>query len=70
MYKEEYKDCKSIRARFHQYFIFGNETDCTQWERDYKNCIKYTENNDRKAGEELMESEQSRREERLRVTLR
>ena len=37
MYKEEYKDCKSIKARFHQYFIFGETLDCEQWKIDYDN---------------------------------
>jgi hypothetical protein len=41
MYKEEYSDCTSIKARFHQYFVFGKTIDCSQWERDFSSCVKW-----------------------------
>jgi hypothetical protein len=41
MYKEEYSDCTSIKARFHQYFIFGKTVDCSQWKRDFDNCVRW-----------------------------
>ncbi|XP_026469636.1 UPF0545 protein C22orf39 homolog [Ctenocephalides felis] len=66
MYDEEYDDCRSIKARFHQYFIFGKELDCEQWKTDYNNCIKYTKNNDLQAAQELIDSETNRRRERLK----
>ena len=40
-YKDEHSECKSIKGRFHQYFIHGDTIDCTQWETDYENCMKY-----------------------------
>lgn len=49
MYKEEYKDCKSIKARFHQYFIFGETVDCEQWKIDYDNCNLWSEHKDKEA---------------------
>nr|CAD7589160.1 unnamed protein product [Timema genevievae] len=42
IYKEEYSDCTSIKARFHQYFIYGEMVDCSQWKKDFKNCSKWT----------------------------
>lgn len=41
MYKEEYSECTSIKARFHQYFIFGKSVDCSQWKRDFQNCVHW-----------------------------
>lgn len=41
MYKDEYDDCTSIKARFHQYFIFGEILDCEQWKTDYHNCYQW-----------------------------
>ncbi|KAK9512193.1 hypothetical protein O3M35_000663 [Rhynocoris fuscipes] len=67
LYEEEYKDCKSIRSRFHQYFIYGSLSDCTQWKRDYDNCIRWRENNNKNACRELIEVEMSRRIERLKA---
>lgn len=67
MYKEEYEDCTSLKARFHQYFIHGKSTDCTQWKRDYDNCVKYEENKDQKAGAQLIKSEEIRRQIRLQA---
>lgn len=67
LYKEEYDDCKSLKARFHQYFIHGESTDCLQWKRDYDSCVRFEENaNDLKAAEEIIVSEAKRREDRLR----
>ncbi|XP_055928403.1 uncharacterized protein LOC129959545 isoform X2 [Argiope bruennichi] len=45
-YKEEYKDCKSIKARFHQYFVYGDTVDCTQWKNDYMNCMHFRKKHD------------------------
>lgn len=41
IYKSEYDDCVSTRARFHQYFVFGEQIDCTQWKTDYLNCYQW-----------------------------
>ncbi|PSN39173.1 hypothetical protein C0J52_20383 [Blattella germanica] len=49
LYKEEYSDCTSIKARFHQYFIHGESVDCSQWKRDYDNCVRWENNKNSKA---------------------
>lgn len=41
MYNEEYNDCTSIKARFHQYFIYGETIDCSQWKRDFNSCVRW-----------------------------
>ncbi|XP_014240098.1 UPF0545 protein C22orf39 homolog [Cimex lectularius] len=65
VYNDEYKDCKSIKARFHQQFVYGSFVDCSQWKRDYNNCEKWNTKKNKKAVEELIESEVARRKERL-----
>ncbi|XP_053965723.1 UPF0545 protein C22orf39 homolog [Anastrepha obliqua] len=66
-YKEEYDDCTSIKARFHQYFIHGENIDCSQWKTDYNNCERYTNSNkkDVAAGEAVIRSEAERRRKRM-----
>ena len=49
MYKEEYSECTSIKARFHQYFIFGKSVDCSQWKRDFENCVLWRDNHNSNA---------------------
>lgn len=68
MYKDEYDDCTSFKARFHQYFINGENTDCTQWKTDYKNCLRYREsnNNDVDSGVAVIKSEEERRLKRFK----
>ncbi|EDS30746.1 conserved hypothetical protein [Culex quinquefasciatus] len=68
LYNEEFDDCTSIKARFHQYFIHGSSVDCTQWKRDFDNCVRFEKNpHDTKSALELIESERSRRTERMRA---
>lgn len=66
MYKEEHKECRSIRGRFHQYFVFGELLDCTQWKIDYDNCYLWNKYNNEKAYEDLVNSEKTRRFNRLK----
>ena len=67
-YKEEYSDCTSIKARFHQYFIYGEPIDCSQWKRDYDNCCRFEDNpEDYRSAKELIESEKERRRQRLKA---
>uniref|UniRef100_A0A1B0BR54 Synaptic plasticity regulator PANTS n=1 Tax=Glossina palpalis gambiensis TaxID=67801 RepID=A0A1B0BR54_9MUSC len=63
VYKDEYDDCTSIKARFHQYFIHGESIDCTQWHNDFRNCVQYEESkgNDLTAGQAVINSEEERR---------
>ncbi|KAK5645522.1 hypothetical protein RI129_006822 [Pyrocoelia pectoralis] len=65
-YLEDYKDCRSISARFHQYFIYGKTLDCSQWRRDYDNCKKWEDNKDTKAANSVIKSDTERRMQRLR----
>ncbi|CRL01529.1 CLUMA_CG014169, isoform A [Clunio marinus] len=67
LYKEEYKDCKSIKGRFHQYFVHGDSLDCSSWEHDFENCLKYEKNDDLKAAKNVIDSEASRRKERMKA---
>ncbi|XP_001238387.3 UPF0545 protein C22orf39 homolog [Anopheles gambiae] len=68
LYNEEYEDCTSVKARFHQYFIHGESIDCNQWKRDFDNCVRFEKNaTDTKSALELIRSEQKRREERMRA---
>jgi len=66
-YREEYNDCKSIKARFHQYFVHGETLDCNQWNEDYNNCCAWGNKEDIKALKELTESEQVRAKTRLKA---
>ncbi|GAB0090922.1 UPF0545 protein C22orf39 homolog [Sergentomyia squamirostris] len=66
LYQQEFRDCKSIKARFNQYFIYGETIDCSQWGKDYENCRKYEEKNDIVAGKALLDSEEERRRKRMR----
>ncbi|GLV32461.1 uncharacterized protein CBL_00829 [Carabus blaptoides fortunei] len=67
MYREEYNDCRSVKGRFHQYFIHGETKDCGQWKKDFDNCSKWKDANDLKAANEVLESEKERRKERLKA---
>lgn len=40
---------KGVRARLHQYFIFGERVDCSQWKKDYENCIEFRHKKNTKA---------------------
>ncbi|VVC96922.1 UPF0545 protein C22orf39 homolog [Leptidea sinapis] len=70
IYEDEYDECTSIKARFHQYFVYGETLDCNQWKRDYDNCCKWRDDKDIKAGVALINSEKERRMQRLRAHYR
>ena len=55
-----------MKARFHQYFIFGESQDCTRWKKDYKNCQLWEDKQDLKAATEVIKSEERRRLARLK----
>ncbi|KAL7637065.1 UNVERIFIED_CONTAM: hypothetical protein RMT77_012823 [Armadillidium vulgare] len=65
LYKREYKDCKGIRERFHQYFTEGEFSDCSQWKKDYDSCLIYRKTQDLNALTEIIKSELDRKEKRL-----
>lgn len=66
-YQEEYKDCKSMKGRFYEKFIYGEvqTARCEQWLTDYKNCLQYKKNQSLVAADELIASEKERRRVRL-----
>lgn len=64
---EEYRDCRSIKARFQQYFVQGELLDCSSWEHDFENCSKFDEENDMKAAKKIIDNEASRRKERMKA---
>lgn len=67
VYKEEYRECKSFRGRFNQYFIFGEYLNCDQWGEDYNNCQKHSWLNDKEAAKLVIRSELSRRAVRIKA---
>lgn len=64
---EEYRDCRSIKARFQQYFVHGDSLDCSSWEHDFEDCIKFEEKGDLKAATNVIENEATRRKERMKA---
>jgi len=63
--KTELKECKRVKGRFHQYFIYGHTLDCDHWQRDYQTCLLFRQTREAKYRDELLASEQSRRAARL-----
>lgn len=62
---EEYRDCRSIKARFQQYFVHGDVLDCSSWEHDFEDCVKFEEKDDLKAAKNVINNEESRRKDRM-----
>ncbi|CAL8102750.1 unnamed protein product [Orchesella dallaii] len=67
IYKDEYKDCKSFRARFNQYFVDGKTSDCTGWKEDYDNCVLWEDKDDVDALNKVIASEKKRVQKRLKA---
>lgn len=59
-YKDEYKECKKILSRLHQYFIFGKSIDCSQWNTDYQNCMDYRSKKSVDSLQRVIDSEMKR----------
>ncbi|KAL7041937.1 hypothetical protein ACKWTF_000964 [Chironomus riparius] len=66
IYKEEYKDCKSIKARFQQYFVTGDILDCSSWAHDLNDCINFEDKGDYSAGKRVIDNEDDRRSDRMK----
>uniref|UniRef100_T1JLU5 Synaptic plasticity regulator PANTS n=1 Tax=Strigamia maritima TaxID=126957 RepID=T1JLU5_STRMM len=60
VYSDEYSDCKSFKARFHQYFIHGETTDCSQWKKDHENCMDWRKNRNADSLKSVIQSEETR----------
>ncbi|KAH9518667.1 hypothetical protein Btru_005916 [Bulinus truncatus] len=67
VYKDEYKDCKSLLSRVYQYYIDGSRQDCSQWLTDFNNCMKFRQTRDQLAAAALISVEQQRRKQRLQL---
>ncbi|XP_078522461.1 synaptic plasticity regulator PANTS [Lissotriton helveticus] len=65
-YWSEWKNCKSLRNRFHYYYTFGEMPSCQQWKTDYTACREWEKKHSPAAKEALCRSEQSRLEEKKR----
>lgn len=63
---EEYKECKSIKGRFQQYFVNGDILDCSSWIQDINDCINFEEKGDYNAAKRIIEHESERRNERMK----
>ncbi|XP_051169831.1 uncharacterized protein LOC127287113 [Leptopilina boulardi] len=66
-YKDEYLDCTSMKSRFHQYFVFGETIDCSQWRTDYDNCEKWNKSKNTEAFDAIVTSETERRFKRFKA---
>nr|XP_057926392.1 UPF0545 protein C22orf39 homolog [Doryrhamphus excisus] len=67
-YWSEYRHCKSLRNRFHQYYTYGTSPSCKQWEEDYYNCTMWEKNKGTEAKEALLRSEGNRVSEQRKFT--
>ncbi|KAG5676280.1 hypothetical protein PVAND_006128 [Polypedilum vanderplanki] len=64
-YKEEYKECRSIKGRFQQYFVNGDILDCSSWQHDLNDCINFEEKGDFRSAKRVIDNENLRRKERM-----
>lgn len=69
-YWDEFKECSRIRSRIHQYFIYGRTQDCSQWNRDYNNCISFRKKKDVDSLNSLIASEEKRVKKRMSNSIR
>ncbi|KAF2347706.1 Protein of unknown function DUF3128 [Trinorchestia longiramus] len=64
-YKDEYRECRRWRSRFHQYFIAGQGVDCTGYIQQHRHCQLYTQSGDTEALKSLVNIEVARIRTRL-----
>ena len=65
-YQEELKACRSVRGRFHQYYVSGETADCSQWRDNLADCRLWEEKAEPEAAARIMEREGARIADRLR----
>uniref|UniRef100_A0A8C5MHL5 Synaptic plasticity regulator PANTS n=1 Tax=Leptobrachium leishanense TaxID=445787 RepID=A0A8C5MHL5_9ANUR len=65
-YWAEWKHCRSLRNRFHNYYTHGTAPECQQWKLDYKACREWEETASTQAKDALQQSEKNRLEEQQR----
>ncbi|ESO09329.1 hypothetical protein HELRODRAFT_73582, partial [Helobdella robusta] len=66
IYLDEYKECTSVRGRFHQRYTEGDVKECFHWKQDHANCKLYEKNKDLKALASIIKHEEDMRAERLK----
>lgn len=49
VYWSEFKHCKSLFNRFHEYYTYGKSPDCQQWKQDYYTCKEWEKNHSTQA---------------------
>ncbi|ELT90876.1 hypothetical protein CAPTEDRAFT_220107 [Capitella teleta] len=65
VYLDEFVECTSWKARYHQRYVDGKEADCSKWKKDHENCIAFRDKKSYEALESLLASEKERRAKRL-----
>ncbi|XP_055328552.1 UPF0545 protein C22orf39 homolog isoform X2 [Paramacrobiotus metropolitanus] len=60
MYRDEYRECKSIRGRFHQLFTTGETFSCEEWKDDFKDCLQWFKKMDQAALKRVVQHEKAR----------
>lgn len=66
-YRELYSDCSSLRARVHQYYVFGDLTDCSQHSNNYDSCLNYRKTKDPQLLQPIIDWEKNLIQKRLDV---
>jgi len=64
-YSDEDRECRRLRARVHQYFIFGEARDCSEWSRDHETCVSFRRTRDPSKLNALIASEEKRFRQRV-----
>jgi len=65
-YREELKSCKSLRGRFHQFYVHGKALDCSDWEASFDDCKAWNSKADEAAARRIIEREKVRIGSRLK----
>jgi hypothetical protein len=67
LFAEEYKECRSLKGRFQQYFVNGDILDCSVYDKDLNDCINFECKNDLESAKRIIENEDKRRDERMQA---
>lgn len=65
IYKDEYKECRSIKGRFQQYFVYGEILDCSSYAADVNDCINFEDKGDYHSAKRIINNEDRRRKDRM-----
>ncbi|XP_053181676.1 UPF0545 protein C22orf39 homolog [Scomber japonicus] len=67
-YWSEFRHCKSLWNRFHNYYTYGTSPSCRQWKEDYNSCKEWEKYKNTEAKEALQNSERDRVAEQRKFT--